>query len=858
MAQDWFDQATTSAPAASGGPTVIRNPWKARDEARKDAAEGRAQQDQAFEAERLRIAQAQAAIAAAAEARQAATSPFDVRKASADATKAEMAADAAIKEQANAPKPETARIQAALQTDNVINLLNTAREQIGKGWATGNVAGTGAFQAIPFVGQNSTNLSGSLEGIQGNVINDTLKQLKAASANGASGYGSLTETEAQRLAAAVASLKQAQDAPTLLNNLATVERHYRNALALLNNEDPRDPSIAAKYGVVGQQDRDQAAIPAARRPDGQVSSEGTMENDPSLGGVNATVERYIREGKDEGYIRSYLNRLRPGMGDQAAGIGEAIRFNRQYPRDPLNIDLQTVWKPADAVSQTLGNIGMSPFGAGIIGAADTITAGTLDNLTANPETARAAMAGVQAENPWSYLAGQVGGGALTGLGVEAGLGRLGMTGIGRARAGDVLFGTAYGAGSADDEGDSRVAAALLGGGSGLAGGILGRAGARGIGRIATGAQDASVRALNAAGIRMTPGQILGGVPKAVEDRLSGLPFVGDAIRARRMEGLQDFNKAAFEEALDPIGGGTSGVIAEPGIDIARILRSQAYDDALNGVRVTADQPFISDMQATIAAGRNLPDPMASNLDYTLPTRVGNSFDASGNLTGRDFQQSIRGLRRDAKAVENLPYGYDFGQVTKQAEGALEGLLARQSPDTLPAYQAANEANRNVETLRDAVNRARNGSRSGETGVFAPSQLADAAARSAKLYGNSAGTTNQPFYALTRAGQETLPSSIPDSGTAGRHALPAIIGVLAGGGGAATAEEGNRTSSGLATGSVAALLAAAPYSAGARTGLQRLLLSRRPTVIEDIGQRLIDNDRIAGLFAAPALIEYTGQ
>lgn len=51
MAQDWFDSATSSSPtASSGGGVIVRNPWKARDEARKD-------EDQANERIRIQIAQ---------------------------------------------------------------------------------------------------------------------------------------------------------------------------------------------------------------------------------------------------------------------------------------------------------------------------------------------------------------------------------------------------------------------------------------------------------------------------------------------------------------------------------------------------------------------------------------------------------------------------------------------------------------------------------------------------------------------------------------------------------------------------------------------------------------------------------
>jgi hypothetical protein len=838
---NWWEKGKPVGQQQGG---IISDPNAEREQARDDQSLG-------LDAERVRIARE-------AESRQRATLPADVRRAEAEAVKSEAQAAAAVKEQALAPKPETARIQQAIKTSALLDALNTARSQIGQGWATGNFAGTGTFQGVPGVGQNSTNLAATISGLQGSIINDTLAQLKAQSASGASGYGSLTESEAQRLAAAVGALQQTQDKESLLRNLARVEKHYRNALALSYGEDPRIPEVAQKYGIVESDDK---AVPGANPPSGggQVTSEGTTGVDPALKGLNATVARMVRDGKDARQIRDYLNAVRPGMGDAAQDVESVVAYGRQNPDKPALVDLEKIWTPNSGLSQMLGDIGMSPIGAGVIGAADAVTMGTLDNLTPNPELTRATMEGVSQENPWSYTLGQIGGGAATGLGLEAGLARAGLTGMTGVRTGEALYGAGYGAGATDDPEDSRVTGALLGTGAGLAGGALGRGASRVGGNVIGGLRDEVVQALNAAGVRMTPGQMFGGSFRRTEDRLGGLPLVGDQIRARRIEGMEDFNRAAFEEAVDPINGPTNGVIAEPGVEILRSLRTQAYDNALGPVQVTADAPFVNDLGGAIRSAQALPETMADNAEYTLRTRIGESIDPSGSFTGRDYQQMLRGLRRDASAVSNLPYGYDFGQVTQQAESALEGVLERQSPGTVEALRTANEVNRNVETIRAAVNAARNGGRTGSPGVFAPSQLSDAAAMSAKKFGNSQGTTNQPFYDLTRAGQAVLPDTIGDSGTAGRNAIAAALFAGGSGGAGYAASDGStaeRAGTGVGTAAAVSLLLAAPYSPVARDALQRLFLSQRPTALQRAGDFMTNNDTVAGLLAAPALVEYT--
>jgi len=588
----------------------------------------------------------------------------------------------------------------------------------------------------------------------------------------------------------------------------------------------------------------------------QLSSAGKFERDPELAGANARVTALIKSGSSADEIKAYLNGIRPGLAANIGGIDEAVVAYRQNPRAELNVDVEKAWKPADPVSKTLGDIGLSPVGTAAIGAADVLSMGTLDNLTGNPQETRDVMGGVKSVNPGSYVAGQLGGGV---AGALIGEGLLGAAGLSAARSGlvaDALVGGGYGAGSADASGDSRVTQALMGAGLGVAGNKVGSVASALVGRGLTGVTDPARRALHEAGVRLTPGQAIGGAVGRTEDRLAGLPLVGDAINARRSEGILDFNQAGFDQALAPIGASTNGVTGAAGVDIARAARSQAYDDALNGVQVNADPAFVTDMQGVIARGQQLPDPMRSNLEYTLPTRVGNSFDQNGGLTGQDYQQALRGLRRDASSMEQLPYGYDFAQVTRGAEDALEGLVQRQSPGTVDALRAANEANRNVETLRTAVNAARNGSRSHQVDVFMPSQLADAAAASARKYGNSAGTTNQPFFELTRAGQSVLPSQVPDSGTAGRVVLPLVAGSALGGGSYASqgGEEGAGANS-LATGAVVTALLAAPYSSPARKLVQEALLAQRPQAITDLGQIALGNQRIAGLLGGASAIPY---
>lgn len=755
----------------------------------------------------------------------------------------------------DAPKPKTPAELSGVRSEALdkIKLARSLIERSRNGWfTTGFGSGVaGAFNGTPAydVRQDTETLknAGALTRI-----------MEMAQMNGGKNpLTPLSNSDFQALASSLSNLETAQSDGQYQANVQRVIDLYQRAYTGAGGANLEQELRGATAPAIGAPQQ-QAAIPGARGPnyfDGGTGPGGPTLNggggtqtvaDPTKAGVAARLNELLKSGAPDAQVQQYA----ASVGADPASLSAVLAFRKQNPgyRGNYNAsDLELKDEQLGGFRGLVNGAAQSPVGAYFLNGADALTASNLDSLTANPALARAGLEGVRQANPYSSLAGTVTGSGLAAAGAELGLARAGLGAGAAALTGDALYGAAYGAGSSDE--GSRLLGAAVGGVGGLGGGIAGRAAARGVGNALTGARNADVQGLRAAGVPLTAGQAIGGVLKGVEDRLSGLPVIGDMVNARRREGFEGFNRAAFGEGLAPINADTGGVIAEQGIDAARAARSQAYRDALDPVQVQADAPFVADMQGAIQAGRALPDPMSTNLDYTLPTRVGNSFDPNGGLTGNGFQQSIRGLRRDARAMENLPYGHDFGDVTRQAEGALEGLLQRQSPGTLPAYNAANTANRNVEVLRDAVNRARNGSRSGETGVFTPSQLADAAAANARRFGNGQGTTNQPFFDLSRAGQRVLPNSVPDSGTAGRAVVAGGLGLAGLGGGAGYAAGDTTTGAGAGLG-LAALLAAG----GTRTGQRALTaaLLDRPDVLIRAGEGVRRNARLGGIFGAPML------
>lgn len=563
------------------------------------------------------------------------------------------------------------------------------------------------------------------------------------------------------------------------------------------------------------------------------------------------VDAIIRGGGSLDEVNAYIGTL----GQQTPVTQEQFDAAKKLLAKGYEGPLSSVTRAEN--NGAFNRLSASPVGAYGINAADAVSGGLIDNAIGlaggDAEDARAKMQAVSDANPTASMLGGVTGAGLGAAGMEFGLGGLatrlpGIAGrvVGSARTADGLYGGIYGAGSNDQD---PLTGALIGTGTGVLGGMFGRGLARGAGHVASGVRNQAVRTLNDLGVPMTVGQVLGqsgrfgNAVRTFENALSGIPVVGDVVKARQREGFQGLNQAAFNQGLDPIGATTNGTIGAEGVDAARNAVSNAYNNTLDPLSLARDAQFTAANDAARAAGTGLPDDMAGRATYAIDRAVQN-FSPEDELSGRGFQQAIRRFRRATSQNAPLPNGDDLGDVMRQAEGAYNGLVERQAPDVLPAYQNANQANRNVSVIKDAVNRARNGTRTGETDLFSASQLSDAAAANARRFGGTEGTTQQPFFQLTRAAQQVLPSNVPDSGTAGRLAtlaLPTLLGGAGAGGGYALGDAGEGAKYGLGAGLLATL--------GGTRSAQRLMtraLLERPDWAERLSTELARRSPYVGM------------
>jgi hypothetical protein len=547
--------------------------------------------------------------------------------------------------------------------------------------------------------------------------------------------------------------------------------------------------------------------------------------------------------------------------------------------DPVMTAPKASSAPAETPREPLG----SDFQAGLVGAGDFVTGGLLDELSAgittvlpgrdsywsapegrtfgeqydlNLQQADGAKQAAFGDHPFSTTAGQVGGlvlgGALgTGLAATARGAQL-ATGVPNALKGaltaDALVGAAYGAGNSNND---RVKGALEGGVTNALGGAIGRGVVRGVGNVLSPVVAPAVRSLSRAGVSMTPGQIfgqngmIGGAIKSVEDRAAGLPIIGDAIQSARRAGVEDLNRAAVNKALEPIAEEVPPN-TPPGrslIDWAQSKLDEAYDKGLSGISLTPDGDFATGLQNISAQIGTLTTDQADEVTSVMKRALG-PF-GSDPINGSQLQAIKRGLNDKIYAYRRSPEprNHDIADTLETVRDEFMGLASRQAPENASMFRAADSAYANLTAIERAA------AKSKTDGVFTPENLAQGvreADRSTRKRAFAAGKAR--LQDLSDQAKTVLPSSVPDSGTAGRLALYAAGGgVLGAGGGYASGQDGT-------TNVLAGLALAAPFTPIGRRAVQAALIDR-PDVLLRAGEAVRQRDALGGLIGSGLALSY---
>jgi hypothetical protein len=612
--------------------------------------------------------------------------------------------------------------------------------------------------------------------------------------------------------------------------------------------------------------------------DGQTKSVPNTVYLQALNGFN----KLVAAGASPDKLKAYSDEFHLDNSAALDYLAKNPGFKGPFPPNTDQANVQIPLSPTESLVNTIGG---SPAGTMFGNATNSLLANlpraAATAFSPTPDKTNAVFAASDAQNPGAATLGSLAGGAggaMLGEGIAAkGLSALpwvarGLEGADKAaaiapyaaRGGDALYGAISG-GTTDPT--NPLAGAVEGAGLGMGGGMLGRGATSGLGKVLTGVQGGPVGILKDAGVPLTLGQAVsqsgavGSGVKKLEDALTSVPLVGDMLQYTRNRGIKGFNQAAFDEALAPVSpfvGAAKTGLKEQGIDNALGHVGNAYDAALNGksftLPMTDDSPFVQAAMAG-AKARTGGGEFQDIVDRNIAPLIGPDGQVSGqnfqglSRTTRDYAGKYSTIANGTPGMSPPQPGYEpISDAFSGMNSALRDTVGAQDPSVLPAYDAAGDAWRNTKVLQDAVNRARNGTRSGDPGVFMPSQLADAAAANSRVFGGTQGTTNQPFFSLSRAGQDVLPSSVPDSGTARR----ALVGLGTLGSLGAATGSGNDTAADVSGGALGALGTMTLLASPAGQRAMRAMVLKRPDVAQWLGQGIQSAAPYGGLFGASVL------
>lgn len=306
---------------------------------------------------------------------------------------------------------------------------------------------------------------------------------------------------------------------------------------------------------------------------------------------------------------------------------------------------------------------------------------------------------------------------------------------------------------------------LVGGGVGAALPILGKL-------LPTRSADAAK--LEAAGIDVPIGQAIGGnlgkVTKSVEDKLTSIPLIGDAINMARAKSLNQFNIATINRALEPIGESLPKGI-QPGRDAvskAGEILSNAYNKVLPNLKVQADNEWNSAISQIKQMGQNLPTSEMEQLNRILANEVEGKFTSAGLMSGETLKQVESKLGQLARGYGRSE-GYEKQQLSDalyQVQANLRALVERNNPMYAPYLQKVNQAYASLMRPERAASYV-----GAENGVFTPAQLLSSVkAADPSLRHKAFARGDAVMQDWAESAKNVLANKYPDSGTAGRMLL----------------------------------------------------------------------------------------
>lgn len=358
----------------------------------------------------------------------------------------------------------------------------------------------------------------------------------------------------------------------------------------------------------------------------------------------------------------------------------------------------------------------------------------------------------------------------------------------------------------------------------LFGGLVGGAApvaSKVVGSILNPTVTADVKALLDKGIRLTPGQILGGGWKGAEDKITSLPYgLGGFVSKAQRTATEDFNRHIMDSALAPIGVTLPKTVStgRHAVDYVATKIGDAYDNILPQMTGKMDPTFVNDLKNIVqkASGRGAAQSTLDRLENVTKAQLFDKVQPNGTYDGNKLKEIQSEIGRLASNFGSSASQDDraLGGMLDDVHGAFRNMLARNNPQHIGDLNNADAAYAQYARIRRASS-----ALGARDGVFSGPQFANAVKASDKSVGKGAYARGNAFMQdISDPASNVLPSAVPDSGTAGRIMMGAVLG-------------GSHVVAPQAVPVLAALTAL--YTKGG-TAAARGLLTSRPAAVRALG------------------------
>lgn len=362
---------------------------------------------------------------------------------------------------------------------------------------------------------------------------------------------------------------------------------------------------------------------------------------------------------------------------------------------------------------------------------------------------------------------------------------------------------------------------------GAGGAFAGNVGGRALSRAISPNTSPAVKAMTDRGVTPTPGQALGETAKRIEEKMTSVPVLGDAIKGAQRRTIHEFNTAVYDDILRPIGAtAPKGVGREAVAEVGDTI-GKGYDELLPMVGFRVDRQLADEVNNLRTLVAELPEREARAFERFISDRLPKALGPNGTADGQTFKEIESAIAKEAASFSKSADAYQkklgdaFGELLTSMR---DGLARSNAGTTVTVGGKSIDAGQRLKDLNMAwaklvrLERAAASTGAAE-GIFTPAQL------SAAVKGADGSARRRAFARgqalmqdISDPAKEVIGNTYPDSGTAGRLTQALLAG---GGGGLAVTHP--LTAAGVAAGSMLPVL---PYT-GVGQRLTAALLTKRP-------------------------------